>query len=75
MEALDNSHLGFAKSCYRLNLKKWMAFIIVDLVPFLTLALLAWLRSCAVSELRWKLILEKGEENIPVWSAAMSIQS
>lgn len=61
-KALDDSHLGFAKCCYRLNLKKWMAFIIGGLVPFLTLALLARVRSGAVSELRWKLILEKGKE-------------
>lgn len=63
MKTLDDSHLRFAKCCYRLNLKKWMAFIIGGLVPFLTLALLAWVRSGAVSELRWKLILEKGKEN------------
>lgn len=40
-----------------------MAFIIGGLVPFLILALLAQVRSGAVSELRWKLILEKGKEN------------
>lgn len=40
-----------------------MAFIIEGLVPFLTLALLTRVRSGAVSDLRWKFILEKGEEN------------
>lgn len=42
LKALDDSQLGFAKCCYRLNLKKWMAFIIRDLVHFLTL--LFWRR-------------------------------
>lgn len=40
-----------------------MAFILGVLVPFLTLALLAQVRSSAASELGWKLILEKGKEN------------
>lgn len=40
-----------------------MAFIPGALVPVLTLAVLVQVRSGAVSELGWKLILEKGKEN------------
>lgn len=39
-----------------------MVIVTGGLVSFLSLALLAWVGSCAVSELRWKSILEKGKE-------------
>ena len=40
-----------------------MSFIIGGWVPFLTLALLAQVRFGPVSELGWKLTLEKAKEN------------
>lgn len=70
LKALDGSHLGFAKCCYRLYPKMWMAFIIWGLVAFLVLAFLSRVRSGAVSD--------HGERKtgfIPVGLAVMSLQS